>query len=314
MRKFLSSFSLFLVPVLLLLAAIELYVIYYPSTFNRKADDLHANLKTTELLVLGSSHNQNALNPEFLHLKTVNLANASQDIQIDSALFFKYVPKMPKLKMVILELDYFTLEEKNDAENFRLPWYKRFYGIELYPISFFNRISVYASSPSFFNKILIDAANPKKPKYEVNQYGFITNDFPGVMVDENYDSARLAITAAQRLKDKHSKLSVDNFNFNRSKLDAMIRYCSLNKIEVMLLSAPMYSTYILNEVPEKNRRKTAYTDSLQNSNPAIRYFDYERDPRFTIHDFKNDDHLNSNGARKYTAIIDSLTRSIIATN
>lgn len=312
MKQFLLSFLKFVVPFLLLIVAIELYVLYYPNTFNRKADYLHANKGSAEMLVLGSSHNQNAINPEFLQLKTINLANASQDIQVDSALFFKYVPEMKSLKAVILELDYFTLEEKNDKENFRLPWYKRFFGIELYPISFYNRISVYASSPSFFNKLLIDAVNPKKIKYKINEYGFIINDFPGVMKDENFDSLALAKTAAVRLKDKHSAISLYNLDFNKSKLNSMIRYCLEKNIRIILLSSPMYTTYINNEVAEKNLRKNGYTDSLLKASPAVHYFNYENDPRFSVRDFKNDDHLNSDGAKKYTLIIDSLVKKVVA--
>jgi len=264
------------------------------------------------MMVLGSSHNQNALNPEFLKLKTVNLANASQDIQIDSALFFKYAGEMKALKAVILELDYFTLEEKNDKENFRLPWYKRFFGIELYPISLYNRVSIYASSPSFFNKVMADAINPKKIKYQINQYGFITNDFPGVMEDLKYDSLQLAATAGERLKGKHAAVSLYNLDFNKSKLNSIIRYCITHNIEVILLSAPMYTTYINNEVAEKNIRRRQYVDSLKNAAPAVHYFNYENDPRFSVHDFKNDDHLNSTGAKKYTLIIDSLVNKTLA--
>lgn len=311
MKKFLLSFLKFVVPFLLLVVAIELYVLYYPSTFNRKANYLHANSGTAEMLVLGSSHNQNALNPEYLTLKTINLANASQDVQIDSALFFKYAPQMKSLKAVILELDYFTLEEKNDKENFRLPWYKRFFGIELYPISFYNRVSIYASNPSFFNKLLIDAINPRKPKYRLNEYGFIVNDFPGVMKDENFDSVRLAQTAVERLKGKHRDTSLYNLNFNKAKLNAIINYCTANKINVILLSAPMYSTYIHNEVAEKNIRKLQYIDSLKTAAPAVHYFNYENDSRFVVHDFKNDDHLNSDGAKKYTLIVDSVVNTIV---
>ncbi|MBC7935640.1 MAG: hypothetical protein H7Y86_09855 [Rhizobacter sp.] len=307
MKQFLLSFIKFVFPFLLLLLAIELYVLYYPSTFNRKASYLHANIASTQMLVLGSSHSQNALNPEWLQLKTVNLANPSQDIQIDSALFFKYAPLMKDLKMLVLELDYFTLEEKNDAENFRLPWYKRFFGIELYRVSLINQVSVYASSPSFFNQVLTDAVNPKKTRYNINQYGFILNDFPGVMKDKKFDSLALAATAKERLKNTHTGISTANLNFNKSKLNAMINYCLAHNIKVILLAHPMYATYINNEVAEKNKRKVQYVDSLMAAVPTIRYFNYETDPRFSVHDFKNDDHLNSDGARKYTKIIDSLT-------
>jgi len=162
MTKFLINFTKFLIPFVILLIALELYVVYFPSTFNKKANYLQRHKDDIEVLVLGSSHNQNAINPEWMqfainpewmHLNCLNLANASQDIQLDEALFFRYATQLKKLKLVIFELDYFSLEEKNDATNFRLPWYKRFFDIEPYPISLLHKISIYSSQPSFFKFI-----------------------------------------------------------------------------------------------------------------------------------------------------------------
>jgi hypothetical protein len=68
----------------------------------------------------------------------------------------------------------------------------------------------------------------------------------------------------------------------------------------------MYTTYIQNEVAEKNNRKNEYVDSLLSLHDNITYFNFEKSKLFKVHDFKNDDHLNSNGAKKFTIIIDSL--------
>jgi hypothetical protein len=305
MKKFLLSFLLFIFPFLLLLGAIEWYVLFYPSTFNRKANYLKKNISQIQTLILGSSHNQNALNPAFFHSPTINLANAGQDVQIDSALFFNYISQLKSLKQVILEIDYHTMEEKNDSLYFRIPWYCRFYNIELYKVSLLNKFSVYSSSPSFFNKVLLDEINPKKIRYRLNNYGFILNDFPGVMEALKYDSLELAKTAPARLKDKHTNQSAEIFNNNRLKIDAIIQYCLLHKIKVILISTPMYVTYIQNEISEKNRRRKNYIDSLIKL-PPIQYYDFENNKNFTVYDFKNDDHLNSNGANKFSKLMDSI--------
>lgn len=310
MKQFILNFLKFLTPFLLLLIALELYVLFYPSTFNTKAHYLHKNAKNIEAVILGSSHHQNALNPQWLKLNTVNLANASQDIQLDAALFFKYAPQLEKLKLVIFELDYFTLEEKNDTTNFRLSWYNRFFNVQPYPVSLLQQVSIYSSQPSFFNKLIIDAINPKKIKYQINQYGFITNDFPGVMEDLKYDSLALAATAPERLKGKHTDTSSFNYNYNKRLLNSMLNYCLDKNIKIIILSTPMYSTYIRNEVEIKKQRKQLYLDSLLKANAAIHYFNFETDSRFTVKDFKNDDHLNSAGAKKYSLIIDSIVSQI----
>jgi hypothetical protein len=309
MRKFLFIFLKFIFPFLLLLAGIELYVTYYPSTFNKKSSYLKNNLSEIQTVIFGSSHNQNSLNPEYLQPYTANLANSGQDVQIDSALFFKYIAKLKSIKKIILEIDYLTLKKKHDSSYFRIPWYYRFYNIELYPVSYLNKISLYSSSPAFFNKVMIDEIDPRKIKYKYNQYGFIINDFPGIMEDLKYDSLQLAITAPQRLKGKHTQISYEIFVLNRSKLNSIINYCLSHKISVVLISNPMYTTYLNSEIAEKKARKKEYTDSLI-SIPGVNYFDYENSSRFNVHDFKNDDHLNSNGAKKFSIIIDSALKRI----
>jgi len=290
---------------MLIVAGIELYVRYYPSTFNLKAKYLKNNYTKIETVILGSSHNQNALNPAYFKSSTINLANAGQDVQLDAALFFKYIPQLKSLKEIILEMDYHTMEEKNDSSYFRLPWYYKFYNIELYPVSLLHRSSVYASSPSFFNQLLIDEINPTKTRYKLNKYGFIQNDFPGVMAELKYDSFLLAETAPQRLKDKHRNQSIENFNYNRAKLDSIIQYCVFNNIKIFLISTPMYPTYIKNEISEKNTRRNKYIDSLKDL-PNTFYYNFENSHLFNVYNFKNDDHLNSKGANKFTSVISDI--------
>jgi uncharacterized membrane protein YcaP (DUF421 family) len=70
MKRFLLSFLKFILPFLLMLVAIELYVLYFPSTFNKKATYLKNNITEITTIILGSSHNQNSLNPEYLHFNT----------------------------------------------------------------------------------------------------------------------------------------------------------------------------------------------------------------------------------------------------
>jgi hypothetical protein len=311
MKKFLLTFLAFIIPVCLLIAGIELYVLYFPSTFNRKADYIRENARSVETLILGSSHHQNALNPEYFHSVTANLANAGQDAQLDSAMFFNFIAELPRLKTVVLEMDYLTMEERNDNDYFRLPWYSRFFNVQLQPISLLSKVSVYASSPAFFNKLLIDEINPKKTHYQINRYGFIVNDFPGVMEDLKYDSLALEQSAMLRLKDKHTRQSIPDYNFNRSKILAIVKYCVEHKIRVVLLSTPMYTTYLLREIPAKNERRKQFINELTGL-PGVFYFDFEKDQRFQIHDFKNDDHLNSDGAKKYSLIVDSLLGTLPA--
>ena len=96
-------------------------------------------------------------------------------------------------------------------------------------------------------------------------------------------------------------------------MNSILDYCNAHSIPVFLISAPMFSGYIALEKPEKLKRKEAYLQTLL-ERPSVFYLDHEKDVDFRVTDFKNDDHLNSRGAEKFTkkinqeivAIMDSL--------
>jgi hypothetical protein len=303
MKLFLVRALGFILLIGVLLGCIEAFVVFYPSMFNMKARYIHKN-KDIELLILGSSHLQDDLNPEFLEIKSANLAYGSQDIELDSALFFKYISDLHNLKFLLLELDYHTLEERNLVNYFRLPWYYKYHRIELYHLSLLNRCILFSSSPEFFKNFIIQTINPFEYKYELNKYGSVKNDFPGIFKTLDYDSGKIKISANERLKNKFSAISLENYLFNKNKMNKIIDYCILHNIKAVLVETPAYITYRETFISEKFARREEYIDSLiKTAKSNILLLNYESDARFTIKDFKNDDHLNSDGAKKFTSLI-----------
>lgn len=290
-----------MLPFVVFTLAAEICIVCTPNAFNQKAAYLKNN-KDIEFLLLGSSHTADAVNPADLPVKSANLASAGQDYQLDSALFFKYIPQLTHLKYVLLEVDYHSLEYKNAKDDYRLPWYYYYHGINLADFNFIDKIFLYKSSPSFFNKFVLNQFNPFGYKYQCNPYGFITNDFPGAFEDLKYNEALIAGTAGNRLQGRHTEISVSNCNFNKHKLSSIIDYCTKNGIGIILLKVPVFSTYRNSYITEKLKRRDAFIDSLILQKP-VTLMDYEQDKRFTVKDFRNDDHLNSDGANKLTKMI-----------
>ncbi len=301
MKKYIFKVFLFISPFIVFILAAEICITSTPNAFNQKVHYLKNN-KDIEFLILGSSHTSDAVNPADLHIKSANMASAGQDYQLDSALFFKYIPQLTHLKYVLLEVDYHSLEYKNAKDDYRLPWYYYYHGINMADFNFPDRICLYKSSPAFFNTYFLNMLNPFGYKYNCNDWGFITNDFPGVFEDLKYNEDLIAGTAGNRLKARHTEISVNNFNFNKHKLLSIIDYCLKNDIEIILLKVPVFSTYRNNYITEKLGRRDAFIDSLEHQKSII-LMDFEKDQRFTVKDFRNDDHLNSNGANKLTEII-----------
>ncbi len=310
MKRFVKRFSLFLIPFIVAFVFIELFIRYYPDTFNTKAVYIKEH-KDVELLIFGSSHNQNAINPAQLNIKAANLAYGGQDLRFDSALFFKYVNELKNLKYVILELDYHTLEQKRPKSYFRQPWYYIYHGINKNRISFINKISLYSSSPDFFRYNIIRKFTPSSPKYVINKYGFVTyqegkTEFEAL----NYDEEKIMSTSVLRLKNRHTRQSIANYKYNTKIVNNLIAYCDKNNIEVILVSTPLYKSYLSAKIHKKDLRKIKYIDSLLLANKKLHYYNFEKDKRFLVTDFKNDDHLNISGAKKFTEILNQKLDSL----
>ena len=119
MRSFVFNLIKFSLPLMIIVCGFFIYAEYtlqfYPSIFQLKAQNFKQNKNKIEVLILGSSHNKTAINPEFINaFCSSNLAFEGQDIRIDSALFNKTINLLPNLKIVVFELSYHTLEHIND--------------------------------------------------------------------------------------------------------------------------------------------------------------------------------------------------------
>ncbi|WP_297514481.1 hypothetical protein [Flavobacterium sp.] len=305
MKQFLVKSLWFLLPVLFFFTAVEIYIRNSENAFITKAKYFQKNIEKVEVLVLGSSHNQNGVNPKFFRSKTANLSYGSQDIQIDSALFFSNVKQMKNLKKVVFELDYHRLDIENEPAFYRFPWYYMYYGIEVQPVKFINKISLYSSNVDFFNTIILDQFSSNYKPQVINEFGFVEANYSNDFLDFKYDANQIEATAKERLKSRHKELSAENFNRNAGRIQSMIAYCKANKIELYFFSSPLYKTYIENKIPQKDQKVKNYIQKLI-TDEKINYYNFENTSRFVLYDFSNDDHLNAKGAEKYSKLIDSI--------
>ena len=297
MKRFLFKSFLFSVPTMILLVSIELFITFSPNTLLFKSNFFKNNIKSIEVLVLGSSHHQNAIDPSYIDLKTSNLAYGAQDITLDSSLFFTYKDKLSNLKIVVLEYDFLTFNKKKEPDYFRLPWYYRFYGIEPYPISTLKKASMYASSPVFFNNFIEERLFSNNYDYEYNDSGFIKNDFPGVFESLNYDLDKIEQGSIMRVEKINNGLPIDNYEHNMAKLTSIVNYCRDRNIIVVLSKTPSCLNDEINPNGESIKLMQVYLDKIKQSNDIF-VLDMSTDTAFNIKDFKDYTHLNSDGAKK----------------
>ena len=290
---------------------LEFYIFTKPSIFKLKADHFKENKSKIDGLILGSSHNMEAINPEYVNsFHFSNLAMGSQDIRIDSTLFESSIAQLPQLKFVIFELSYHTLEFNRTTPNYsRNSFYLRFHNINLFEREVsIKDYSVILPNPKLFVNFIF------REKTLINKFGFITaipshyglSRFKKLNYNENIilkDTANILIT-------RHKNENIVAYYKNTKAIDYMINICVQKKIIPIVIATPVYKNYYQSYLPSKETRRKNYILQFIKKYPSSIFLNYEQDPRFKVTDFKNEDHLNPRGAEKFSKILNDTLLAI----
>jgi len=318
MKAFIIRLGKFCFPFVIILTAIlvlfELLLVNKQSSFQLKSSSYLKYANKTELVVFGSSHNQSAVNPYFIDsYKSVNLAFGGQDPSIDSALLDKCIRELPKLKIAVFDLYYHSLDHRNGSNYFRNTLYLKFFDINLFKReTSITDHSIFLSNPRFYLELL----NPLKDESLLNEYGFVIS---AAKDDANtYKFWHMKFNELNILKDssnyhvnRHRNESINNYYKNCSTYRNILKRCRENNIIPIFISTPVYKTYLSSFLQAKNNRRLSFIDELKNEYPELVFLNYESFEGFFVTDFKDDDHLNPNGSKKLTNLLNSNLKEII---
>jgi hypothetical protein len=309
MKRFLIKLFTFLFIPIIIIFFIELYLSLYPLTFQKQASYFKNNLNETGLLVLGSSHNHDAINPEYLnYIKAATLASGSQDLELDYLILKKYIKKLPQLNVVLLELSYHSLEHDIPDDFSQNNLYLRFYYINNFKrdVNLLD-YSIFLSNPKQYIKLF----NPFKKKNSINKYGIIKDEsaFDANIMrfkNLNYNEDKIEATKTDYFITRHKYRSIVTYKKNKTYFDSLLQLCNNNNIMPIIVIPPVHKVYASEMIPEKLQLRDKYLDSIKKA-LDIQVWNFEKDKTFTVFEFKNDDHLNLKGSERFTKMIqDSL--------
>jgi hypothetical protein len=301
--RFLRKLLLFLAPLLLLAGYAEIRLRRVPNGYTAKRAFLERQLDSVEVLVLGSSHAYNGVDPDCLSRPAFNLAYVSQSLYYDTRLVRKYLDRMPRLRLVLVETNYFSLwyQLAHSTESWRDWYYYHFWGIRHrdpagLDLRRFSYIALYTW------KVTLQYARHNfnsNPVRDAPSSGFALHPADTLTHLENIgDSWGQARAAYHDALIKTSQLPG-----NVADLDTLLEELGRRHIDVVLVTLPVHDSYARHLNPAVDRRNAQILDSLC-ARRNCRRADYQSDPRFLTTDFNNADHLNYNGARKFSTILD----------
>jgi hypothetical protein len=295
-KKFFLKATLFLLPLVLVFGYIEYKLSKIPSQYEKKMDKFIAIKDSCEVLVLGNSHEQNAIYTKYIDSKNINMAFGSQTLYQDAYIMDYALDNMPKLKTIVLGMDYHSLFNKMQGEKWREFFYLKYYNIPLRDnsSSVFNihKFSYIALHGGFSSLSLLYPKTTPLPLTKVKP----------TPSDTSYEAFFQPEIVTDRVKfhtDRYSEKAIkENLTYLCPKL-----YKARNKaIKVVFIDTPCHESY--NALLDSHivSRNIAIIDSLCMVF-GIKYYSYAWDKRFIKSDFANPDHLNEKGGIKFSTML-----------
>ena len=299
MKKFLYRIFLFFIPVIIFIIGCEIFVRNMPSEYRQKRDQLITNADSIEVLVLGSSHAMDGADPRQFTLYTHNLAFGSQSIHFDRKLVEKYLHDLPKLKYVLIALDYNSLYFDHDEE--RDFFYKYYYDISYKNRKFYKETflqSVFVYTPGLTLSMIINSLKGDKRDELIKGWinNSVRNDKVVSSVERNEIRAKSFNSTVRTWEGGDSVVN---------DLEELINLLLSKNITPILITYPVYS--LMNnflDVSTLERNRNVGNELSQRY--QIPYLNYNDDDSFTIEYFFNCDHLNKEGAAKLSKKINEV--------
>jgi hypothetical protein len=313
MKKFLVKSLYFIIPCLLIVEAMDIWLRSTNSLYKEKLNGIKIKKDLVQVLILGNSHANYAVDPSQFSLCAYNLANVNQSIYFDKRLTMGILPEMPKLKYVLISIDFHSLYFSSQGARDFWSYYGN--GIKLEDRNYLlANISpfLFGYTPSIGATMLV-----KRILYVIKYRHEKTIDF----VVENGVNIKGTIRNGFMAREGHDEYSFDKISckaraddFNlivKSSTDKkavvydlmdFIQYLKSRNIIPVLFSSPTYQGFyscLDKNMISQNQRDIDFLCKKYN----LEYLDYANCSLFEMNDFFNCDHLNEKGAEKFSKIL-----------
>ncbi|MCB0465030.1 MAG: hypothetical protein KDC78_05050 [Aequorivita sp.] len=307
--RFLKYCLGFFTPVVLTYIVLELLVLNIPINYKVFGEYLDAHSQEIEVMALGSSQMKCGFNPANCDENAINLASTSQHHNEDFHIMEGTKDRLPKLKYVLMEVSYNHLELPHHSNDYwKNTIYLKYYGVNAFerPTWFKDRL-VYLSNVHFYSHKFMEYYVDKSITEKLNEFGFDTNNYNGDFKTLNYDESKIATKKFKII----TREDLTIFKKNTAYLFEMLNYAKAENLKVIVCTLPLYKTYLKERNPNIVRRRDSILSIIKQKYSNVTLLNEEADTiSFTAKDFLNENHLNPNGAKKFTALVNQKIDSL----
>lgn len=304
MKKFLLKIIVFFIlPLGVFSIVFELSLRSIPNNYSYKNEYLTKIGSKIEILILGSSHSFRGINPSYFDKRAFNASMVTQSWNYDYAIFEKFKNDLSELKLVILPVSYFSFYGNliKGTESWRVKNYKLYYDIHLddsrykFELNTGKMINNFRRFVSYYGK--------NSSSITCDSLGYGRREYREI--DTTYFQETGKKAALRHSRDINSTKMKGLFSDNISTLTDFINECNKRDIKILFFTPPalnFYSDYLDKDQLELSVKQiTQMVESSDNCG----YINLLQNDEFTLEDFYDADHLNANGAKKLTQILNN---------
>ena len=307
MKNFLIKTALFGLLVVAMCMGIEWLLFLRPNEYSYKKGYVEKNADGIRTLILGHSHAEMGIDPEYLGDSTFNFALSGRLHYYDAVLAERYIPRMKNLKCVIWPLGYnfqydsyyyHCLHKRKAAETPITSTYQCMYEKYMhitynhsFPFEYWSEIinsklnyGLRLLGNTFKERMLQDPTGYDRHKPEEKTEEWKSSQLPSYV---DYDSPETPLARQE---------GIDN-------MKRIARVCRDNGVRLLVITTPYYQTYRELLTKRGLQDMQACVDSMRAVYPQLEYRNYMADKRFIEKDFFDSSHLTDVGAQKLTEII-----------
>lgn len=279
---------LFLLPVALLLIALEVMVHTVPNSYSYKYNYVKTKGKDIKAVAIGHSQFYDDFKSDSFFLPSFNLSNSAQGYMEDYYLLRELLPDMPNLEMVLLPIGYMNVGREEMFTQ------KSCYYHEYMNIDYDGKLPLEYR----FEGLFVRSSVKKILSYYLMHQDIVKCDSLG--------------WANKYLKDRKYELGhdrvIDIYTLNEGEpfflageeyLFKIIDLLKERNIQMVLVSPPLFWECYDRTNWEQKAWADAYIQNLLEDYPGIKYVDMEFDTSFWDEDYIDESHLCDTGAEKF---------------
>ena len=303
MKKFILTLTCFAVLLLLMTTIIEVGLLYRPNIYSYKRQYMEDHLNDIRVLLLGSSHIEEAVKPELVGEGTFNLAISARMKEYDAALAEMYVPRMDNLEVVVMPIDYtnffFSREVREPQVGQGIVslmgtcrcMHTKYMGTRIDPIWYWSEIL--NSKLNFMSRFW---NSDTQVLQECDSLGYVKLDIKDRK--EGWE-----MKARPALFDASLPIHEESYQTTWDVYDTIAQSTKAKGARFVLVSTPVYETYKERINDTLYDEMLTFVEKLQQKYPHVEFYNFIYSKGFLPEDFNDSSHLTDTGAIKFSKLL-----------